>query len=69
MTDCRILSRLSKENASIYFIYSSKIWKFEKLCVPSPAVTTILGAFGCQSSMKCIARYRIPRLALFARIG
>ena len=33
-------------------IRCSKIWKFEKNFVYSPAVTTDLGAFGCQSSMK-----------------
>lgn len=29
----------------------------------------IIGAFGCQLSMKCIAGYRISSLALFARMG
>lgn len=33
-------------------IRCSIIWKFEKIFVSLPAVTTDLGAFGCQSSMK-----------------
>lgn len=45
------------------------IWKYGEYCVSSQAVTTNHRCIGHQSSMKCIAGYRIPRLALFARMG
>lgn len=64
-------SEEGREGDLIRFLEKSggRIWKYGEYCVSSQAVTTNHWCIGHQSSMKCIAGNRIPRLALFARIG